>query len=1094
MVLCLGASVPHILPFTIRLKRVCQCRVFLYPPPHILAATGLLCLSLVLGLIVPTAAQAQTTVFWNGGDETVPEGNTQTVGFQPTQNIATATSLSMTVTGTATHGTDYTFGTGVTFANGTATVTIPAGTQRFSTVTFDIMALADNASDTGDTLILTIDATSAISRGNPHVKNILITEDSGVATYEIRGDPHVGEVLTLHKTSDDPDGGVTSEQIQWELVREGRSSVFFNTGSASYTVANVRVGFPIRARIVYTDGNGNSHDVYTNTLGPLTRSAPPRVVAITRQGASPTDADSLTWRVRFNELVKDVDATDFSLSGSTAVLSVSPVAGDANAWDVTARGGNLAHFNGRVTLGFASGQDIKDADDVGLRDTNPTGTNEPTYEVANGSVTVPTTSLALTELGSPADVAKTYTLVLGTDPGADVTVTVSNGDTTAVAVDTDAGTSGDQNTLLFTHGPSGTWNTAQTVTVRALNDADAEDETFELTHAATAGGGSYDGITIDPVVLTITDAGHGVVVSETSLSVVENDQSATYTLVLKSQPSGPVVISATLGTTGTATNTLALKSRPSSDVMIAATSGATGTATVSPDTLTFTGATWNTPQTVTITGKGAGSTAIRHAITSSADGGNYPLSMEIPAVDVAVAVDVTVGDQPLLLPEAATAGLTRFGRTVGQQAVDAVRGRIGADRTHGLVARLPGPTSGADGFGLDGEEDVTRALDAEDVLTGTSLTLNTMGDDGTSLAFWGSGSVARFRGTSDGIGLEGEVRDIMLGADRSGSHHLVGLLVMGSRGDITYGRDGETGRLETSLTSLVPYGRWHARNGLAYWGAVGLGWGTLTLSPEDEDSVRSDLDWRMVSGGVDGRLSGVSLLPEAEVVWHGDVLWTRTRAEPVADVPRLGGETTRVRVGVDATWSEQSLLDGFVTPEVGLGLRYDGGDAETGFGLELRSGLRWRDPQGHLALSVAGRTLAVHDDGALKDWSVRVGVLWDPHPATKEGFSAAFGYDLGNGVDGDALLGPEAYPGRNASDGAPSWRSEVAYGVSRGGGLVGSPYGGIGGTSETIDEARVGYRIEPDTPHAENMRVDVWTDPVAENEETRAGAGLTWWW
>lgn len=38
----------------------------------------------------------------------------------------------------------------------------------------------------------------------------------------------------------------------------------------------------------------------------------------------------------------------------------------------------------------------------------------------------------------------------------------------------------------------------------------------------------------------------------------------------------------------------------------------------------------------------------------------------------------------------------------------------------------------------------------------------------------------------------------------------------------------------------------------------------------------------------------------------------------------------------------------------------------------------------------------------------------------------------------------------------------------------------------------MGYRIEPDTPQAENMRVDVWTDPVAGNEEKRAGAGLTW--
>ena len=828
----------------IRLKRVCQNSGFLYPP-HNFAATGLLCLSLLLVLIVPTAAQSQTTkAFWGLNNVSLAEGTTQGLQLQVTQNIATAT-----------HGTDYTFGTGVTYANGVATFTIPANTQRFTGFNFDLMLLADSVSDNGETIILTINDTN-IGQGNPHAVTITVTEDTGTPEYEIRGDPHVGEVLTVHRTTDDPDGGVQTEVISWQVPIDGQADQQVQAGGTSYTPTTFQLGFPINAKVVYTDGNGNKKVFYTNSLGPI-GSARPRVVDITRQGSPQTDADSLTWRVRFNELVKDVDAADFSLSGSTAVLSVSPVAGDANAWDVTANGGDLANLNGRVTLGFASGQNIKNAADVGLRDTTPTGTNEPTYEVSNDAVTV-----------SP-----TTTAVLATD-----------------------------------------------------------------------------------------------------------------------------------------------------------------------------------------------------------------------------------------------AGLTRFGRTVGQQAVDAVRGRIGTDRTQGLVARLageslpriggdpvfselPGPESGGDGFGSDGEEDVARVLHAEDFLTGTSFTLNTMGEDGTSLAFWGSGSVSQFRGTSDGIGLEGDVRDIMLGADQGRSHHLVGLLVMGSRGEITYGLDEDTGRLDTSLTSLVPYGRLHARNGLTYWGAVGIGWGTMTLTPGDEDSVRSDLDWHMVSGGVEGSLSGVSLIPEAQLVWHSDVLWTRTTSEPVADLPRLGGETARVRVGVDATWSERALLDGFVTPEVGMGLRYDGGDAETGFGLEVRSGLRWRDPKGHFSLSVAGRTLAVHDEGAFKDWGLSVGVFWDPHPETKEGFSAAFGYDLGAGsVDGDALPGPEVSPGQGAAEGATSWRSEVAYGVSRGGGLVGSPYGGIGGTSEAIDEARVGYRIEPDTPHAENMRVDVWTDPVAGNEEKSAGAGLTWSW
>ena len=56
-------------------------------------------------------------------------------------------------------------------------------------------------------------------------------------------------------------------------------------------------------------------------------------------------------------------------------------------------------------------------------------------------VTISETSLALTELGASSAVEKTYTVVLDTNPTADVTITVANGDNTAVAVDTDSGTS-----------------------------------------------------------------------------------------------------------------------------------------------------------------------------------------------------------------------------------------------------------------------------------------------------------------------------------------------------------------------------------------------------------------------------------------------------------------------------------------------------------------------------------------------------------------------------------------------------------------------------------------------------------------------------
>ena len=251
-------------------------------------------------------------------------------------------------------------------------------------------------------------------------------------------------------------------------------------------------------------------------------------------------------------------------------------------------------------------------------DLSATFTLEPPPTPAG--VTISETSLSLTELGTSSTMEKTYTVVLDTDPTADVTITVANGDATAVAVDTDSGTSGNQNTMTFTAGGDGSgsgtgngnWAVAQTVTVWALNDGDGANESFNLTHTATTTGSMapYHGITIDPVAITTTDAGHGVVVSEASLSVAENDQTATYTVVLKSQPGGNVEISTTSETTATAT--------------------------ASPATLPFTDSNWNTPQTVTVTGKGAGSTSISHAVKTSSDTTNYPTTTTIPAVTVTV--------------------------------------------------------------------------------------------------------------------------------------------------------------------------------------------------------------------------------------------------------------------------------------------------------------------------------------------------------------------------------------------------------------------------------------------------------------------------
>ncbi len=73
-----------------------------------------------------------------------------------------------------------------------------------------------------------------------------------------------------------------------------------------------------------------------------------------------TAADTLTFRVTFNEIVVNVDSADFQTSGATSATVASITKISDNVYDVQLAGGDLASHNGVVGLKLASGQNIAD--------------------------------------------------------------------------------------------------------------------------------------------------------------------------------------------------------------------------------------------------------------------------------------------------------------------------------------------------------------------------------------------------------------------------------------------------------------------------------------------------------------------------------------------------------------------------------------------------------------------------------------------------------------------------------------------------------------------------------------------------------------
>jgi hypothetical protein len=187
---------------------------------------------------------------------------------------------------------------------------------------------------------------------------------------------------------------------------------------------------------------------------------------------------------------------------------------------------------------------------------------------------VTTTPLAGNMTTSEAGTQATFNVVLDSRPTADVVLSVVSSDLGEGTVDVSS--------LTFTVA---NWNAPQRVTVTGVND-DIDDATQVypiLIGPATSTDTTYNGLVVaNPNISNTDDDTAGVTVAPlTTLITSEASTQATFTVVLRSEPTATVTIPIS-------------SSKP-------------GEATVSPTQLTFTpGASgnWAAPQTVTVTGQG----------------------------------------------------------------------------------------------------------------------------------------------------------------------------------------------------------------------------------------------------------------------------------------------------------------------------------------------------------------------------------------------------------------------------------------------------------------------------------------------------------
>ena len=439
--------------------------------------------------------------------------------------------------------------------------------------------------------------------------------------------------------------------------------------------------------------------------------------------------------------------------------------------------------------------------------------------------------------------------------------------------------------------------------------------------------------------------------------------------------------------------------------------------------------------------------------------------------------------------------LSRFGRTVADQVIDAVESRLRPARSPGANVSLAGQRIGSDPAQAVDEAQVghetlaawlpgdgaevgladarafrSRAVSGRDFLTGSSFALAGGSEEGGFGSLWGRGAIASLGGREGELTVDGEVQSALLGADWSQGSGLAGLAVGHSRGEGEYRAPGGEGEVVSTLTGFYPYGRLALNERLSMWGIAGYGSGTMRLLPEHTTAIETDMELAMGALGLRGIVVRAPAEGGVELAATTDGMAVRTSTGAVhgsgGTLAAATADVTRLRLGLEVAWRGPAPGGTSLAPVLRLGMRHDGGDAETGFGADIGGGLSWSIAEHGIEVDVRGRTLLTHADGDFREYGIAGSVVWDPAPGSARGPSLALRQTLGASATGgaDALLDRTHIVGLAATDDSDAldrrrFEAKLGYAFAMfGGRFVGTPEIGFG-RSESSRDMSLGWRL-----------------------------------
>ena len=408
----------------------------------------------------------------------------------------------------------------------------------------------------------------------------------------------------------------------------------------------------------------------------------------------------------------------------------------------------------------------------------------------------------------------------------------------------------------------------------------------------------------------------------------------------------------------------------------------------------------------------------------------------------AVGAGTIIGEVEQRIPLVNHAYLPEVGRAIAFNAVrcriDRVLSRTASGNLKQALDRLAPPPS--------------RSVSIDELLVRLSFALqSTGGADGIGrVSAWSCGD---YRALADGksggpVDWDGKVVGLQAGADvRLRPDLLAGLAVSRSNGTFRYDVVGDAaeidGRHRLRLNGLHPYLAWEASPHLTVWGTIGYFWGDLEWGGDLEGDRRAG----------NARLGSAMLGLNGRLLEHGKMT-VRFKGETglaqfkVANAGVGFGaavsDLRRLRLAIESAYEQPLPTGGTLRPWGEIGLFHDGGDGETGVGLELGGGLRYRNQAKGWSAEVFGRRRMVHGDALPREWGAGAAFRVDPGPADL-GFSAILNQSWGRTGSGVERLWDQ-----DPNDAAPSslWGGRMELQLGYGFGVLGghgvlTPHGAV---------------------------------------------------